>query len=275
MRLSRKRRAETRREVLRAFGASCLRSSHALAGRAVAFAIVLAGLGGAVGVAQGSASIAPVTAAQAQKAPTSPRTSPRKKSGSAHATVAVAQPAPQPPVAPLPAVQPLPDWPANDQPSEATVTWDSHGLRVVAANSSLEQILKAVSTQTGATLEGFDRDQRVFGVYGPGPARDVIAELLDGSGYNVLMVGDVGQGTPRRIVLTAQSAGASQPGSAANVRRPADEEDSEPEQEAQQPEPPPQEPPQAQPPTQPGAVPVRTPQQMMQEMQQRQQQPPP
>ena len=33
-------------------------------------------------------------------------------------------------------------------------------------------------------------DQRVFGTYGRGPARDVIAQLLDGSGYDVLMIGD-------------------------------------------------------------------------------------
>jgi len=36
------------------------------------------------------------------------------------------------------------------------------------------------------------------------PARDVLSELLDGSGYNVLMIGDQGQGTPRTLVLTAK-----------------------------------------------------------------------
>ena len=48
-------------------------------------------------------------------------------------------------------------------------------------------------------------DERIFGTYGPGPARDVLSQLLDGSGYNVLMVGDRGAGTPRRIVLTIRS----------------------------------------------------------------------
>ncbi len=56
-------------------------------------------------------------------------------------------------------------------------------------------------------LEGMDQDQRIFGTYGPGPARDVLSQLLDGSGYNVLMIGDRGQGTPRRIVLSAHSGG--------------------------------------------------------------------
>ena len=55
-----------------------------------------------------------------------------------------------------------------------------------------------VSLKTGAKVEGVGADERIFGAYGPGPARDVLTELLDGSGYNILMIGDLGQGTPRR-----------------------------------------------------------------------------
>ena len=72
---------------------------------------------------------------------------------------------------------------------------------VNAANSSLAQIMKAIAAETGATVQGMAQDQRIFGIYGPGRARDVISQLLDGSGYNVLMVGDLGQGTPRQILL--------------------------------------------------------------------------
>ncbi|MGA3034563.1 MAG: hypothetical protein ABSD70_14835 [Terracidiphilus sp.] len=261
--------------------------STAVVGNLLALAVAITGLGATTLAAQGAAATAPgMTAppASAQKV-SSPTTSPsttqkvpsanhKNKLVSSHAAVAAVQPAPQP-VAVLPAVPPPPDWPANDQPSDAMVSWDSHGLRVVAANSSLEQILKAISTQTGATLEGLNKDERVFGIYGPGQARDVISQLLDGSGYNVLMIGDAGQGTPRQIVLTARTAGNAQPGAPATARR--EDEDNEAE-EAQQPEPPQEQPvPVQAAPTQPGAVPVRTPQQMMQEMQQRQpqqQQPP-
>jgi hypothetical protein len=91
------------------------------------------------------------------------------------------------------------------------VVWDSQGLRIVASNSSLAQILKDVSAKTGATLEGMGQDQRIFGAYGPGPARDVLCQLLDGSGYNILMIGDQGQDTPRRIVLSARPTGSAQP----------------------------------------------------------------
>jgi hypothetical protein len=97
-------------------------------------------------------------------------------------------------------------WPVNEEPLNASITWDSHGLTISAANSSLQQILKDVATVTGATVEGMNTDQRVFGTYGPGSARDVLAELLRGTNYNVLMIGDQGQGTPREIVLSARNA---------------------------------------------------------------------
>ena len=113
-----------------------------------------------------------------------------------------------------------------------------------------------------------DADQRIFGTYGPGPARDVISQLLDGSGYDVLLVGDRGEGTPRRIVLTARS-GSSAKSMANNTPPPPNNDDAEPDQppepQAEQ-----QPPPQPDPNTSGPPVPVRTPQQIMQEMQQRQ-----
>jgi hypothetical protein len=156
----------------------------------------------------------------------------------------------------------LPHWPANSSPSPATVTWDSHGLRIDADNSSLAQILNDISTTTGATVEGFADDQRVFGSFGPGQARDVLSQLLQGSGYNILMVGDQGAGTPRQILLsrgnqTARGALAPASGSAAS----ADDDDADNDEPSPQPEP-----------QRPLGLPVRNPQQIQQEMQQRQQQ---
>ncbi len=183
-----------------------------------------------------------------------------------------ATPAPQPTPPPAPVTPPPPNWPANDIPGAASVVFDSRGLLVVASNSSLEQILKEVSIETGAKVEGIDADQRIFGTYGPGPARDVISQLLDGSGYDVLMIGDRGEGTPRRIVLTAQSGAAGTPNNAnrAATQQPGND-DTDADQAPQEPQPE-QEPPQ---PTQNGAgppVPMRTPQQIMQEIQERQRQ---
>ena len=184
-----------------------------------------------------------------------------------------ATPAPQPTPPPAPVVPPPPNWPANDIPGAASVVFDSRGLLVVASNSSLAQILKEVSIETGAKVEGMDADQRIFGTYGPGPARDVISQLLDGSGYDVLMIGDRGEGTPRRIVLTAQSGAAAYTDTMridAATQQPGND-DTDADQAPQEPQPE-QEPPQ---PTQNGAgppVPVRTPQQIMQEIQERQRQ---
>jgi hypothetical protein len=169
---------------------------------------------------------------------------------------AVTPPAPKPP-----------DWPANDRPADASVVWDSHGLRIDAANSSLQQILKDVATVTGAKVEGFSSDERVFGAYGPGKARDVLSQLLEGSGYNMLMMGDQGQGAPRQIVLSVRHSGAAQP-AAGNDQANSNDEDVDADEQPQQPTPPPA------PMRQgfgPGAAP-RSPQQIMQEMQQRQQQ---
>ena len=141
------------------------------------------------------------------------------------------------------------------------MVWDSQGLRIVASNSSLAQILKDVSAKTGAKLEGMGQDQRIFGAYGPGPARDVLFRLLDGSGYNVLMIGDQGQGTPRRIVLSVRPTGPAQPSG------PSTPNDEETEAEPQPPQPEPQPAPVRENP--PAGMPVR-PQPMFPDIQQRQ-----
>jgi len=168
--------------------------------------------------------------------------------------------------APAPVAPPPPDWPANDRPTPATVVWNSQGLRIEAANASLKQILNDVATATGARVQGMSGDQRVFGSFGPGPARAVLSQLLEGTGYNVLMIGDQGQGTPRQIVLSPQPNGPAQQ-VASNPNQADDNADVADPQPQEQPQPPPV----LGNALNPGNVP-RTPQQIMQEMQQRQQQ---
>jgi hypothetical protein len=178
----------------------------------------------------------------------------------AHAVAASAEAVPAPVTPPAPE---MPKWPVNDPPGPASIVWDSHGLRIDATNSSLQQILKEVSTATGTKVEGLGSDTRIFGAFGPGPARDVLSQLLQGSGYNVLMVGDQGQGTPRELMLSMRHTGDAQPIVTPNQ---SSDEDADPDDAAQ---------PQAPSPNRPGFAPggpPRTPQQIMQEMQQRQQQ---
>jgi len=227
-------------------------------------------------------SAAQTPAAQARSAVPTPAAAhkpahPHKRSA-AHPLVSAPLAAPEKPVEPE-----APHWPVNDKPADASVTWDSQGLRIEAQNSSLQQILNDVAAATGATVEGLDTDERVFGAYGPGQARDVLSKLLEGSGYNIMMIGDQGQGTPRQIVLTSRNGAAKEP--APGEKQPAA---GEPQSAASDEDPEADEQPEAQPqprprPGRPGfgpgnqpGGPPRSPQQILQELQQRQQnQPPP
>ena len=215
--------------------------------------------GAAFAVAQDAAS---QTATHPSSTSTHKQVQARRHASAAGPQAPIVQPAP------VPAEPPKPDWPANDQPTAATVVWNSQGLHVEASNSSLGQILKDVGAATGARVEGLDSDERIFGSYGPGTARDVLSQLLEGSGYNVVMIGDRGQGTPRQIMLSQKPKGDARP--AANTQTATNDENNDAEEQPQPPQPPPP-PPAIRNGFAPGAPP-RTPQQIMQEMQQRQQQ---
>jgi hypothetical protein len=175
---------------------------------------------------------------------------------------AAAKPAPEAPI-----------WPANQPAKQARVSWDRRGLEIEASNSSLDQILHQVAAETGAKLEGLTQDQRVFGSYGPGPVSDVILKLLDGSSYNVLIIGRHDTDAPLEIVLSARSPAT--PQTAANNQRHSSSQNNEA-VEQPKPEPPPDDP--AKP---PGSQPVQDPfsngeppreqMQFMQEILQRQQ----
>jgi len=66
-----------------------------------------------------------------------------------------------------------------------------HGLLAITAqNSTLGDILRAVRNQTGAAVEvPANATERVVGSFGPGPARDVLASLLNGSHFNYVLLG--------------------------------------------------------------------------------------
>lgn len=246
---------------------------------AASFAWVAAQLLWGLGIAaQSPAASVPVRAVQTTHSSTHPAAhsaahSPAhaRRKPSTEKTLAHSAPLPAPMPAPImPAAPPVPVWPVNSKPVNATVVWDSRGLLIQASNSSLDQILKDVSLKTGAKVEGMGADERVFGSYGPGPARDVLAQLLDGSGYNILMVGDQGAGTPRRIVLSGRPNGPTPPPGNNNSALNSDNEPENDQDAEQRPfEPNPVMPPM------PGAapgMPVRTPQQMQQIIEERQRQ---
>jgi hypothetical protein len=160
----------------------------------------------------------------------------------------------------------------------ATVTAGKDELLVKADNSSLTQILHQVSSVTGMQLDGLGGDERVFGSFGPGAPREVLSALLNGTSYNVMMVGALPNGAPRQLLLTGRSATGAQPAAQpppnanqANSEN-GDSEDPGAADDASEEEPPQPPPPmQNNPPAAPseGLPPgPRTPQQIMQQMQQ-------
>jgi hypothetical protein len=106
---------------------------------------------------------------------------------------------------------------ANMEPHHrARVNYTGGMLEVRADNSSLNQILRDISRQTGMKIVGGVADQRVFGVYGPAPAATVLQTLLDGTGTNVLLK-ETADHAPEELMLSPQVGGISPPppGSAA------------------------------------------------------------
>jgi hypothetical protein len=197
----------------------------------------------------------------------------------------VAQPeqaAPVVEVVPAPAPLTLEQQPA----SPPRISYQGGQLTIAAPNSTLGDILRGVHAQTGAAVEvPGNATERVVGYFGPGPARDVLAALLNGSHFNYVILGSVtNPGGVERVVLTSKAGGgetspvaqfANQPSSQPSVEPPeapgangggssddqvveqpgddgqSDQDDDQPQEQ------------------QPG---VRSPEQLLRELQQRQQQ---
>ena len=96
------------------------------------------------------------------------------------------------------------------QRHRARVTYANGMLEVRADNSSLNQILRDISRQTGMKIVGGVADQRVFGSYGPAPAATVLQTLLDGTGTNILLQ-ESRTHAPEQLVLTPQTGGPTPP----------------------------------------------------------------
>jgi hypothetical protein len=153
-------------------------------------------------------------------------------------------------------------------------------LTIVAPNSTLGDILRCVRKHTAADIDiPATASERVATRLGPGPAREIVAELLNGSHFNYVLLGSPENANVLvRVVLVAktpdapppavQAANGAPPSPTANAvqetpeevadepveETPADQGTADAEQQPPSPD-------------QPG---VKTPQQMLQEMQQRQ-----
>jgi len=117
-----------------------------------------------------------------------------------------------PPVSqPAPAAAPLPPEQMPAQPPQ--VAFNGGQLTITASNSTLGDILRAVRRQTGASVDvPANATERVVGKFGPGPARDVLASLLNGSHFNYFLLGSAtNPNALDRVMLTSKAATASNP----------------------------------------------------------------
>ncbi len=75
-------------------------------------------------------------------------------------------------------------------PSRPIVTYTNGRLTVTAWNTSLAEVLRAISAQTGIVIDfsAGNAADHIFVREGPGTTRHVIANLLNGSGFNYVIL---------------------------------------------------------------------------------------
>jgi len=129
----------------------------------------------------------------------------KQKQTSAPQPVVPQGPLPQPTLDQMPAIPPQ-------------VTYQAGQLTIQAQNSTLGDILRAVRAKTGASVDiPSNADERVVGRLGPGPAREVLASLLNGSHFNYVMVGSATDpGAVQQVILTSKSGGTTTAAAAAS-----------------------------------------------------------
>jgi hypothetical protein len=178
---------------------------------------------------------------------------------------------------------PVPQIPLDAIPAVAPqVSYQDGLLTIIAPNSTLGDILRGVRKHTSADIEvPANASERVVTRLGPAPAREVMAELLNGSRFNYILLGSPEDANALvRVVLVAKTGPDTPAPAAADKSAPAaaqvanaapEAADADPSAE-DTPDDPDQATAEAE---QPAAAPadqsgVKTPQQLMQEMQQRQ-----
>lgn len=118
----------------------------------------------------------------------------------------------KPQSAPIPALPagPLPAITLDQMPAIAPqVSYQAGMLSIQAENSTLSDILRAVRSKTGAQMDiPANATERVVGHFGPGPPRDVLASLINGSHFNYVLLGSPNDpAAVSQVILTSRVAG--------------------------------------------------------------------
>lgn len=135
--------------------------------------------------------------------PVKPQKKTSKPSAAKPSTVQT-QPAATTPAQPTPEVTP-----EHGPASPPQVSLQSGQLTIVARNSTMSDVLNAVRQKTGANVDmPAGSGDRVVGQFGPGAPRDVMAQLLNGSHYDYVLLGSAADPHAlNKIVLMAKSNG--------------------------------------------------------------------
>ena len=113
--------------------------------------------------------------------------------------------------------------PAETAAQPPKVTFSDGLLGIRAENSTLGDILKAVQSATGASIDspGF-ASERVYVNLGPGEPRDILASLLNGSRYDYILLGSQQQpNSVARVMLTVRQTSHEQPAVSSTATVPA------------------------------------------------------
>jgi hypothetical protein len=119
---------------------------------------------------------------------------------------------------------PVPQIPLDALPAVAPqVTFEKGLLTIVAPNSTLGDILREVRSRTSADIDvPANANERVALRLGPAPARDVMAELLNGSRFNYILLGSADNANSLvRVVLVAKTGPDNPEAPAAQANAPA------------------------------------------------------
>jgi hypothetical protein len=119
------------------------------------------------------------------------------------------------PAASSPSAAPAaPSAPPDQLPtSTPQVTYSQGQLKISAQNSTLRDVLAMVRTRTGVVIEGptNQANERVAIELGPGPVTDVLRQLLEGSKFDYVILGNAGKPGVERVILSVRGAAPAQP----------------------------------------------------------------
>jgi len=120
----------------------------------------------------------------------------------------ITEPMPTPTAAPEPA--PPPPTPEQLPPHAPEVVWDGKQLSIKADNSTLYDVLVAVRSRLGASIDVpvSASSERVALRLGPAPARAVLTALLEGSNYDyIIQEGESNKDEIQSMILTLRGKG--------------------------------------------------------------------